>query len=66
MQIIAHCPECGSRRRLEATAADRRIRCLKCRKLFRIPSLEEIPKATEAIKRAKGAIYVDRNGKIYG
>jgi len=66
MQIIAHCPECGSRQRLDATAADRRIRCRKCRKLFRIPSLEEIPKATEAIRRAKGAVYVDENGKTYG
>ncbi len=66
MHIIANCPQCGHSQRLDATAADRRIKCLKCRKLFSIPSLEEIPKATEAIKRAKGAIYVDQNGKTYG
>jgi DNA-directed RNA polymerase subunit RPC12/RpoP len=66
MQIIAHCPTCGRRRILDETAADRRIKCQNCRKLFRIPKLEEMPNATEAIKTAKGAIYVDEKGKTYG
>ena len=66
MQIIAHCPKCGDRQRLEDDAADRRIRCPKCNRLFRIPKLEDLPKATDAIKRAKGSVYVDENGKTYG
>ncbi|MCK4291779.1 MAG: hypothetical protein KAY65_01175 [Planctomycetes bacterium] len=66
MQIIAQCPRCGNSWRLDATAADRRIRCLKCRKLFKIPKLEEVPKAAETIKHAKGSIYVDEAGKTYG
>jgi len=66
MQIIAHCPKCGHRQRLDAAAADRRIKCLKCNSLFKIPSLEDMPKATKAIEQAKGAIYVDQNGKTYG
>jgi hypothetical protein len=66
MQILARCPQCGCSWRLDAIAADRRIRCRKCNKLFKIPRLEDIPEATETIERAKGPIYVDEKGKTYG
>jgi predicted Zn finger-like uncharacterized protein len=66
MQIIAQCPRCGTTWLLDSSAADRRIRCPKCNKLFRIPSLEEVPKATKIIRGAKGTIYVDETGKTYG
>ncbi len=66
MQILAQCPQCGNSWRLSADAADRRIRCRKCRKLFKVPSLEDVPKATEAINQAKGSLYVDEKGKTYG
>ncbi|MBN2272371.1 MAG: hypothetical protein JXN61_17295 [Sedimentisphaerales bacterium] len=66
MQILARCPACGCSWRLDAVAADRRIRCRKCNRLFKIPSLEDIPKATEAIRQAKTQIYVDERGKTYG
>ncbi len=66
MQILTRCPVCGCSRRLDAVAADRRIRCKKCNKLFKIPKLEELPEATDKIKSAKGSIYVDEKGKTYG
>ena len=66
MQIIAQCPRCGNNWLLDASAADRRIRCPSCRKLFKIPKLDEVPKAVEIIKNAKGTIYVDETGKTYG
>lgn len=66
MQIIAKCPGCGSARLLDAGAADRRITCRKCGKLFKIPKLEEVPKAVKVIKHAKSTIYVDESGKSYG
>jgi len=66
MQIIAHCPACGRKQNFDETVADKRIRCNGCRKLFRMPKLEEMPSAVEAIKKAKGAIYVDEKGKTYG
>ncbi len=66
MQIIAKCPACGSTWQLENSAADRRIKCRKCGKLFKVPKLKELPKATKMIKQAKGTIYVDENGKTYG
>jgi predicted Zn finger-like uncharacterized protein len=66
MQIIAKCPGCGSSYLLDAAAADRRIKCRKCRTLFKVPKLDEVPKAVKVIKQAKGTIYVDQNGKTYG
>jgi len=66
MQIIAQCPACGHSWRLNVVAADRRIRCRNCRTLFKVPKLEEVPKATETLKDAKGSIYVDEAGKTYG
>ena len=66
MQIIAQCPACGSTWMLDGSAADRRINCRKCGKLFKVPKLEDVPKATKLIKQAKGTIYVDETGKTYG
>ena len=53
MQIIAKCPGCGHSWLLEAGGADRRIKCPKCHKLFKIPNLDEVPKAKKVIKQAK-------------
>ncbi|MHC4395452.1 MAG: hypothetical protein ACYS1A_07325 [Planctomycetota bacterium] len=66
MQIIAQCPGCGNSWVLESIAADRRIRCGKCHILFKVPKLEEVPRAVKIIKQAKGNIYVDQDGKTYG
>ncbi len=65
MQIIAHCPRCTYNWLLSEDAADRRIRCRKCRKLFKVPNLSDVPKAVRVIKSAKGTIYVDQNGNTY-
>ncbi len=66
MQIIAQCPNCGNSWLLEADAADRRLRCAKCRQLFKVPKLEDVPKAVKIIKQSKNTLYVDEDGKIYG
>jgi len=66
MQIIAQCPNCGNNWLLDPDAADRRITCPACRRLFKVPNLEDMPKAVKIIERAKGTIYVDQNGKTYG
>ena len=66
MQIIAKCSGCYSVWLLEAGAADRRIRCRKCGRLFRVPKPDEVPKATKVIEQSEGTIYVDENGKTYG
>jgi hypothetical protein len=66
MQIIANCPECSKAWRFDGSIADRRIRCGKCGRLFKVPKPDEVPKAAEVIERAKGTIYVDEAGKTYG
>jgi predicted Zn finger-like uncharacterized protein len=66
MQIIAQCPNCGTAWQLENNAADRRIKCRKCNRLFKVPKLEELTKATKMIKQAKGTIYVDEDGNTFG
>jgi len=66
MQIIAKCPECCKTWLLDGNFADRRIRCRSCGRLFKVPKTDEVPKATEVIKQAKGTIYVDESGKTYG
>ena len=66
MQIIAKCPVCGQSWMLDAGAADRRIECRRCSRLFKVPKLEEVSKAVKIVKQTKGTIYVDKNGKTYG
>jgi uncharacterized Zn finger protein len=66
MQIIAQCPNCKNGWVLDSSAADRRITCQSCGQLFKVPNLEEISKAMKVIQTAKGAIYVDENGKTFG
>ena len=66
MQIIVKCPACKRAWLLDAGVADKRIRCLNCKKLFKVPKLEEMPGALDVIRGAKGAIYVDSTGKTYG
>ncbi len=51
---------------LESSAADRRIKCPKCRRLYKVPKLDELPDAAKILDNAKGAVYVDKNGKTYG
>ena len=66
MQIIARCPQCCSVWQLDSSAADRRIRCGKCGRLFKVPKSDELPKAAKVIERTKGTIYVDEAGRTYG
>ncbi len=66
MHIIMKCPKCGSRWRLDASAADRRLRCHKCSLLLKVPHLAELSDATKIIDNAQGELYVDDAGKLYG
>ena len=66
MQIIAQCPFCKNSWNLDGGHQDKRIRCKKCRGIFRVPKLEEVPKAANVIMESKSAIYVDESGKTFG
>jgi len=66
MQIIARCPRCASRWVLPSEMADTRQVCPKCGRLFKVPHLDEMPRAAEVIRRASAALFVDKQGKTYG
>ena len=66
MYIIAQCPHCGSRWRLDASAVDRRIRCRRCHALLKVPDLTEVPDAAKVISQARSDVYVDDTGKLFG
>lgn len=66
MQIIAQCPGCGGSWLLDGSYADRRVRCSRCQRLFKVPNIDEVPKAVKIIKLARGTIYVDEEGRTYG
>jgi hypothetical protein len=64
--IIAKCPRCSYRWWLDADAADRRVRCRKCFTFLRIPDLAELPESTRLLRQARGTLYVDDAGKVFG
>jgi len=66
MRIIAQCPKCSNKWVLDSSAADKRVRCRVCGRLFKVPKLEEVPRAVKVIKQANGTIYVDEAGRTYG
>jgi len=66
VQIAAQCPFCNKGWLLDEKAADCRVRCPACHKMFKLPKLEDLPKAVKIAKQAKGSLYVDEDGKTYG
>ncbi|MHC5060383.1 MAG: hypothetical protein ACYTFK_04780 [Planctomycetota bacterium] len=66
MQILAKCPRCGQKLQLRLAAADRRITCPRCWRLFKVPDLNHLQKALSVIKSAGGTVYVDQDGNVYG
>jgi len=66
MQIIAKCPACSQAMKLDESAADKRIRCLSCQRVFKVPGMDELNKAVRLLKISQGTVYVDEDGKIYG
>jgi len=66
MQMLAECPRCSQVLQLTLAAADRRIKCPRCGRLFKVPPVDALGKAIDAIKDAKAQVYVDENGNMYG
>jgi len=66
MQILARCPRCSATWIMQHSSADKRIRCRRCSRLFKVPRLEEVSKAVKLVSRAKGTVYVDQSGRTYG
>lgn len=66
MRIIARCPRCMSQWILPSDMADTRQVCPNCRRLFKVPHLNDIPRAAELMRQAQTRLFVDQQGKTYG
>ena len=66
MNILARCPRCASVIELGVEEADRRKRCVRCGRLFHVPDPASLSRAVEVIREAKGNVFVDEQGRIYG
>ena len=66
MKISIKCPRCYNKILLSSTAADRRITCPKCLILFKVPAMDELGEALNAIKGTRGGVFVDEKGNCFG
>jgi DNA-directed RNA polymerase subunit RPC12/RpoP len=66
VRILAKCPKCGRIPEFGPEAADKRVRCPKCNRLFKIPDLESLERAMTVIDSAEGTVFVDQDGNVYG
>ena len=66
MQILVKCPKCGQRFYLNEQDVDKRKRCLRCRRLFKVPKLDQLDKALKVLDQANNDVFVDEQGKTYG
>lgn len=66
MKICVKCPRCCHTLLLPSIAADRRLTCPKCFILFKVPALEELSDAVEALKSTRGNVFVDEKGNRFG
>jgi uncharacterized paraquat-inducible protein A len=46
--------------------ADKRKRCLRCGRLFKVPQPEHLQKALAMLDQAHTKVYVDEKGNLYG
>jgi hypothetical protein len=66
LKIITECPFCGYVEEVDEVWVDRRKRCGKCSNLFSVPSIKKLSPAARIIKEAKGQVYINCKGDIYG
>ena len=65
MKILAKCPACGRVLELELEDADKRKRCVMCRRMFKVPRQDQLEKALKIIETASGAVFVDESGRVF-
>ena len=67
----ARYPECKSTMPVDEEGRPARpaltdIACPACGRMFKVPTLDGLQKALSVADAAKGAIYVDEDGNVYG
>ena len=66
MKLLAKCPDCRAVIELSIADADRRKRCVRCKRLFRVPDTEAMQGALALLQSAQCDIFVDEKGNVYG
>jgi transposase-like protein len=66
MHLLAKCPKCSHEMVLVLNDADKRKRCRRCGRLFKVPQPEHLQKALDLLQKAKVKVYVDEKGNLYG
>ena len=65
MRLLTHCPDCRIPMELSIADADRRKRCFRCGKLFRVPDTVALENAMNLLRSAHSDVYVDEQGNVY-
>ena len=65
MKLVARCPVCGCVLQLSLADADKRKRCPRCTRLFKVPEADTLKNALEILKTACTDIFVDEKGNVY-
>lgn len=66
MRLLAKCPQCRHEMELVLEDADKRKRCGRCGRLFKVPQPEHLQKALAMLDQAHARVYVDEKGNLYG
>ena len=66
MRLLAKCPQCQYEMDLVPEDADKRKRCGRCGRMFKVPQPEYLQKAMELLRQAQSKVYVDEKGNLYG
>ncbi len=66
MRLLARCPDCGFEMTLLLEDADKRKRCRRCGRLFKVPTVEQMRMAIDLLEQAHSKVYVDEKGNVYG
>jgi len=66
MRLLAKCPVCKCVLELQMSDADKRIRCVVCKRLFRVPDIQTLRKSLDQLETAVSDVFVDEQGNLYG
>lgn len=66
MRLLAKCPVCRTVTELTPEHADKRMRCVVCRRLFKVPDASTLQEALDLLGGAVGDVFVDEQGNVYG
>lgn len=66
MRLLTKCPDCMIPVELSIADADRRKRCPRCGRMFRVPDTDALGNALALLRSAQTDVYVDEKGNVYG